>query len=160
MEKLYIVCVEDQREVLDAVSHDLNFFSDAMELEECESVDEAEALLEEIEEQGDYVAVIVSDHVMPGKSGIEFLSGISKDSRFNSTRKILLTGLATHQDTIAAINQAAIDRYIEKPWKKDDLINAVKSLLTAFILEKEIDYQQYTKYLDQVTLFNILKRES
>ncbi len=63
-----------------------------------------------------YITVIVSDHVMPGKTGVELLTDVFHDSRFPNTKKILLTGQATHTDTINAIN-AGIDRYFEKPWQ-------------------------------------------
>ncbi len=64
------------------------------------------------------IALIISDHVMPGKTGVELLTDVSKDGRFGFTRKVLLTGQATHTDTINAINSAGIDRYFEKPCKR------------------------------------------
>lgn len=162
MENIYIICVEDQREVLDAVIQDLSYFEGAQEhlkLEECESGAEAWTLMEEIVQEGDHIAVVVSDHIMPGKTGVELLTEIKNDGRFKLTKKVLLTGLATHKDTIEAINQAAIDQYIEKPWTREGLIDTVKKLLTRYILESGIDYQPYTSVLDQMTLFNYLEKE-
>jgi two-component system chemotaxis response regulator CheY len=160
MEKIYILCVEDQREVLDAVIQDLAVFEEKLKLEECESASEALTLMEEIIQEGDHVAVVISDHIMPGKTGVELLTEIKKDGRFPKTRKVLLTGLATHQDTIEAINQAAIDRYIEKPWTREHLENTVKILLTQYILENGIDYQDFTPVLDQMTLLNYFQQET
>lgn len=158
MEKIYVVLIEDQREVLEAVAKDLEFFEDAFVIEECESADEALQVMEGIHKRGDHVALIISDHVMPNKSGVDFLIDVNKDQRFNRSRKILLTGLATHQDTIRAINKAAIDKYLEKPWKSEDLINCAKVMLTEFILEKGIDYQLYLPYLDHATLFESIRK--
>jgi two-component system chemotaxis response regulator CheY len=157
MEKLFIVCVEDQREVLNTVSEQLSVFEDYLTLEECESADEAEELIEEIDSNGDFVAVVISDHVMPGKSGVDFLIDIKEDGRFKSTKKILLTGQATHVDTILAINQAGIDNYVEKPWEAADLREKVSRLLTEFIIEKGLDYEPFIKVLDKQKLFNLLK---
>jgi len=157
MEKLYIVCVEDQREVLNIVSEQLSVFEDYLTLEECESADEAEDLIDEIDSNGDFVAIVISDHVMPGKSGVDFLIGIKEDGRFKSTKKILLTGQATHVDTILAINQAGVDNYVEKPWEAADLREKVSTLLTEFIIEKGLDYEPFTKVLDKQKLFNLLK---
>lgn len=158
MEKIYILLVEDQREVLQAVAKDLSEFEDIFLIEECESAAEAKSIMETTYRNGDYVALIVADHVMPEKSGIDFLIDVNKDDRFADTRKILLTGLATHQDTIRAINSAAIDLYLEKPWKSSVLKEAVKKTLTEFILAKGIDYQPYLKHLDQTVLFEILRK--
>ena len=158
MEKLNIIYVDDQREVLLTLSKDLQVFEKHCTVEECESADEAMELIDEIDKAGDHVAVIISDHIMPGASGVEFLTRINKDPRFRQTRKMLLTGLATHQDTIEAINQAGIDKYIEKPWKSDDLVKAVKVLLTHYIFSKGLDYEGLTPVLDQLTLLDYLQR--
>ena len=157
MEKLFIICIEDQREVLNTVMDQLSYFEEFVSLEECESAVEAEELIEEIDEHGDYVAVLVSDHVMPDQSGVDFLTEVNDDDRFKSTKKILLTGQATHVDTIQAINLASIDRYIEKPWTKEDLIEKVSILLTEFIIEKGIEYQRFTSILNKPRLFELLK---
>ena len=136
MEKINIIVVEDQREVLHAITKDLTTLEDFVSVEECESAPEAHELINALESQGDYVALIISDHVMPGKTGVDFLTEVHQDEKFKGTKKILLTGLATHADTINAINKAAIDRYVSKPWKSHELLNIVKELLTDFIFEK------------------------
>lgn len=158
MEKIYILLVEDQREVLQAVAKDLSDFEDVFLIEECESAAEAKSIMETTYRSGDYVALIIADHVMPEKSGVDFLIDVNKDDRFAETRKILLTGLATHQDTIRAINSAAIDHYLEKPWKSSVLKEAVKKTLTEFILAKGIDYLPYLKHLDRTVLFETLRK--
>lgn len=158
MEKINIIVVEDQREVLQAISKDLTTLENFLSVEECESAAEAADVMNEIYSNGDHVALIISDHVMPMKTGVDFLTEIHKDPRFKGTRKILLTGLATHSDTINAINKASVDSYISKPWKSDELINTVKTLLTEYILEKGIPYEQYISHLDTQTLFEKLRK--
>lgn len=157
MEKLYIVCVEDQKEVLNTIADQLSYFEEYLAIEECESADEALELLEVIESKGDRTAVVVSDHVMPGMTGVAFFVKLKQDDRFKSIKKILLTGQATHHDTIEAINQAGIDNYIEKPWKAEVLLNKVAILLTKYVIESGLDYQSYVKVLDKPTLFDLLK---
>jgi two-component system, chemotaxis family, chemotaxis protein CheY len=158
MEKINIIVIEDQREVLQAISKDLTVLESAFLVEECESTAEARQVMEEIDRKGDYVALIISDQVMPNQTGVEFLIEIHNDPRFTGTRKILLTGLATHHDTIEAINKASIDRYIAKPWKTDELLDSAKSLLTKYILEKGIEYQRYIDLLDSKVLFEKLRK--
>lgn len=158
MEKIYIICVEDQREVLNAVLKDLEPFEGAFLLEGCESADEAEELLDEIDAKGDYIGLMVCDHVMPGKSGVELLTEVKQDSRFPNTKKLLLTGLATHQDTINAINNAGIDRYIEKPWNVETLQAQARILLAQFIFDQGIPYEPYLPYLDKGVVLERVRR--
>ena len=117
MEKLNLICVDDQREVLSAVVQDLEPLASWLNIEDCESAQEVLDLIDELDAEGEHITVIVSDHVMPGKTGVELLTDVFHDSRFPNTKKILLTGQATHTDTINAINAAGIDRYFEKPWQ-------------------------------------------
>lgn len=159
MDKLNIIYVDDQREVLSTISKDLQVFEKFVNLEECESADEALAVLNDIDDDSDYAAVIISDHIMPGKNGVEFLIEVNQDVRFIATKKMLLTGQATHQDTIEAINKANINNYIEKPWSADKLVGNVKVLLTEFVLKAGIDYQKYLPILDQQTLLENLSKQ-
>jgi two-component system, chemotaxis family, chemotaxis protein CheY len=158
MEKIFIICVEDQREVLNAVLKDLESFEPVFALEGCESAGEAAELLDEIDAKGNYVGLMVCDHVMPGKSGVELLIEVHRDPRFAHTKKLLLTGLATHQDTINAINNAAIDRYMEKPWDVDTLQTQARTLLTQFIFDQGIGYEKYLKYLDQEVVLERVRK--
>ncbi len=158
MDKLTIVYVDDQREVLSTLSTDLEIFSEYVNLEECESAIEALEIIEEIDEEGDMLAIVISDHIMPEMSGVEFLSKVHQDSRFPVTKKILLTGQATHEDTINAINNAKIQRYIAKPWKSEEVHEVIKKQLTYYILEKGIDYMPYMPILDKKTLFELLSK--
>lgn len=155
--KINIVCLEDQREVLNAIVDDLAPFSEAFVLEECESAREAKEVLQDIYSRGEALALLISDHVMPGQSGIDFLIDLHADKRFPHTRKLLLTGLATHQDTIEAINRAAIDRYLSKPWDAELLREYVGELVTLFILDAGIDYQPYLRWLNQELLYQKLR---
>ena len=160
MNKLNIICVDDQREVLNTITEDLKIFEDYLNIEECESADEAQEVMEDIDSQGDLIALIISDHVMPDTTGVDFLATVKADERFAHTKKILLTGLATHQDTITAINQAGIDQYVEKPWQQEQLQSAIRELLTRYILGVGIDYHPYMDILDRTLLFKMLQQST
>lgn len=158
MNKLTIIYVDDQRQILSTLSKDLEIFSDYINLEECESAIEAKEIMEQVDAEGDMVAIIISDHIMPQKTGIEFLTEVHQDSRFISTKKILLTGEATHDDTIVAVNNAKIQRYIKKPWETGEVQEVVKRQLTHYILEKGIDYMPYMPILDSKVLLETLSK--
>lgn len=157
MDRLNVICVDDQREVLSAVLQDLESLSDWLNIEDCESAAEVLELMDELDAQGEHIAVLVSDHVMPGKTGVELLTEVSQDSRFVETKKILLTGQATHTDTINAINQAGIDQYFEKPWKAQILVEAIRTLTTEYIFDVGLDYSDYHQHLDQNVVLKRLR---
>ncbi|GAA5215575.1 response regulator [Corallincola platygyrae] len=157
METINIVCVDDQPEVLDAVIKDLGALATHFNIEEAESADECLDLMDELEARGELVGLVISDHVMPGTSGVALLGEISEDGRFVHTRKVLLTGQATHKDTINAINAARIDHYFEKPWQVEELIDTCRRLLTEFILDQGLDYEEKLEAMDQQTLYKKLK---
>ena len=157
MEKINIICVDDQQEVLDSVMRDLRVLSPLVRLEEASGTADCLRLIDQIDADGDHVAVVISDQVMPGESGTELLAKIASDSRFGKTRKVLLTGQATHADTINAINEGQVDNYVEKPWVPEKLLATVKRLRTLYILDAGIDYKPYMSILDNTTLFSKLR---
>ncbi|EGU40080.1 putative chemotaxis protein CheY [Vibrio ichthyoenteri ATCC 700023] len=157
MDKLNVICVDDQREVLSAVLQDLEPLTAWLNIEDCESADEVLELMDELDADGEYIALIVSDHVMPGKTGVELLSEVNRDRRFANTKKILLTGQATHTDTINAINAAGINQYFEKPWQADVLVNAIKRLVTEYIFDTGLDYTELHSHLDQQVVLERLR---
>ena len=156
MERLNIVCVDDQQNVLYTLQRDLTFFQSDLNLSFCESVPEAYQVLEELDAAGQYIAVVICDHIMPERNGVDFLIDLKDDERFCAIKTVLLTGLATHQDTIRAINQAHIDRYIEKPWDGKKLVDTLKTLLTQFIFDAGLDYLEYAPYLDEKIVLETL----
>ncbi|MDR1759923.1 MAG: response regulator [Fibrobacter sp.] len=158
METINVICVDDQKDVLDAVLRDLRPLEDFFRLEPAESAAECRELMDEIDERGESVGLVISDHVMPGELGVSLLGWISATPRFSKTKKILLTGQANQADTIRAINEAHIDSYFEKPWKGEELLGTVKKLLTAYILEKGIAYEEFMPVLDQAELLTFLTR--
>jgi response regulator RpfG family c-di-GMP phosphodiesterase len=70
------------------------------------------------------IAVVVSDNYMPGMTGLEFLSTLKIVSP--DTVKILMSAYADLSMALAAINRSEVFRYVVKPWKEEDLINAVQ----------------------------------
>ena len=157
METLNIICVDDQQEVLDSVMRDLRPLTPHVRLEEASSVADCLQLIDQIDDDGDHVAIVISDQVMPGETGTELLGKVASDRRFTKTRKVLLTGQATHADTINAINDGHIDNYIEKPWQPEKLLATVKRLLTLYVLDAGLDHTEYMPVLDPTTLFTKLR---
>lgn len=75
------------------------------------------------------IDVVVSDERMPEMSGSAFLTKVKRD--FPGTQRIILTGQASLEATIAAINGAGIFHYLVKPCSVEDLTAALEDALTA-----------------------------
>ncbi|MFP8780211.1 HD domain-containing phosphohydrolase [Hydrogenophaga sp. RWCD_12] len=81
------------------------------------------------------VDLVISDMRMPEMDGARLLEQIKEHDP--SIIRMLLTGYADMQSTIAAINQGAIHRYLAKPWDDQELVLSVKDALARRELERE-----------------------
>jgi two-component system response regulator HupR/HoxA len=81
------------------------------------------------------IALVISDQVMPGMSGVEFLEKVIE--RNPRAIRMMLTGYADMTSLIRAINEGRIYRYLPKPWEPDDLRIAVKRGLEVYELSSE-----------------------
>lgn len=79
--------------------------------------------------------VIISDERMPGLSGSEFLSLVSL--RAPDTVRIMLTGQATIEAAMQAVNRGEIYRFFTKPWNGAELKMSIRSAIDKYDLEKE-----------------------
>lgn len=71
------------------------------------------------------VDAIVSDFVMPGMNGLEFLAE-AKTIQPEAAR-ILLTGYADKDSAIQSINEIGLYQYIEKPWRNEHLLMVLRN---------------------------------
>ncbi len=126
MSKATILCVDDEVVILDSLEIQLqNAFKDEYAYEMAESADEALEIIEELEEENTEIIVIVSDWLMPGMKGDEFLIKIHE--KFPNVIKILLTGQADEDAIQRAKREANLHRYLSKPWDSEGLIEAIKT---------------------------------
>ncbi|HHL39231.1 MAG TPA: response regulator [Deltaproteobacteria bacterium] len=89
----------------------------------------------EIIEGRDDIGVVVSDHMMPGMNGVEFLSQVRLLSPH--TVRMMLTGYADRDASIAAINRGGVERYITKPWDDGEMRLVIADALKRFELARE-----------------------
>ena len=148
MNKYLILCVDDEPEVLSSVLQDLAMFEENFIVEGAESVDEAKQVIEEMAQDGIKLALILCDHIMPEKTGIDFLIELNHQGSTKTTRKLLLTGQAGLEDTVTAINNAALDFYISKPWQGDQLRDTITQQLTDFVIKNDEQLLNWTSILD------------
>ena len=154
---LTILSLEDEADVRQALERDLEEFEGRIRLELAEDVDDAWSAIEEISDEGDELALVLSDHRLPGKSGVDFLVELTADPRFTSCRTVLVTGQADQMDTIRALNQAGLDYYISKPWDPEALRDVVRTQLTDYVLEMGIDPLPSMPVLDAVRVMESIR---
>ncbi len=153
MSKYLILCVDDEREVLDSVVQDLDEFEEHFSLEAAESVQEAKQIIEDAERGGIKLALILCDHIMPEQTGISFLIELNEQASTQATRKLLLTGQAGLEDTVEAINHSSLHFYIAKPWRGDELRNVIKEQLTQYMIENEPELMPWSSVLNTERIF-------
>ncbi|MGK5091578.1 response regulator [Deltaproteobacteria bacterium TL4] len=158
MNQYTILCVDDEREVLDSLLQDIKYFSNYFEIEGAESVSEARAIVEELSLKNKKLALILCDHVMPGENGVDFLIDLNTHEETQNTCKILVTGQAGLEATIDAINRGGLDYYISKPWDAEHLKTILIEHLTRYMIANEEDLMTYTQILDGQKIFNAIHK--
>ncbi len=88
------------------------------------------------------VDLIISDFMMPGMNGLEFLKKATQISP--DTITILLTGYADKENAIKSINEVGLYYYLEKPWDNDRLIKIVSNGLE----KKELSDSLQRNYME------------
>lgn len=119
-ERPTVLCVDDETSILASLKRALrkqpydvvtaNSGAEALEVLESRTVD-----------------LIISDMRMPSMSGAELLTQVYQ--QWPDTIRILLTGYADMESTVAAINGGQIFRYLNKPWNNDELVVAIDNAL-------------------------------
>lgn len=133
-QKIYILVVEDEPDVLDSIVRDISSFESFFPIEMADAAEEARELIQEILDSDDQIGLILCDHVLPGDNGVELLVEMQKNEATARTRKVLITGQAGLQETVRAVNEADLKHYISKPWQKEELVKTVRELLTDYVI--------------------------
>lgn len=126
MSKAAILCVDDEKMVLNSLKSQLkNHFQSAYRLEFAESADEAMEVIEDFDRDGIHLLMIVSDWLMPGIKGDEFLIQVHK--KFPNITKVMLTGQAEKSAIERAEREANLFKCLNKPWDEQELIETIKA---------------------------------
>jgi len=80
--------------------------------------------------QRETFAVVLTDQMMPGLTGLEFLAQAKKIQPDAS--RILITAVLNVNTVIDAINKAEIFRFILKPWQREEFLSAIHAGLERY----------------------------
>jgi DNA-binding NtrC family response regulator len=123
-----ILLVDDESNVLSALKRAL--FDEPLDITSVTSAEEALVIL-----KADSFKVVVSDERMLGMQGSEFLAQVRIN--YPDTIRIMLTGHATLEAAMKAVNEGEIYRFFSKPWDDHDLKFAIRGAVEKYDLEAE-----------------------
>jgi len=129
--KKSILCVDDENIVLDSLKSQLKRrLGNSFSYETALNAEEAFEIIEDLYSEGIKIVLIVSDWLMPGIKGDEFL--VKVHEIYPDMINILLTGRAELEAIENAKNNANLFACLEKPWAEDELISIIKKALEEF----------------------------
>jgi two-component system probable response regulator PhcQ len=107
-----VLLVDDEPEILEGLRRTLR--REPYRLVTAQSADEAMRVIE-----SESIDVIVSDIDMPGTNGLDLIARIRRDHPM--IVRLLLTGDASLEAALQAINQGEVHRFLTKPWDSAEL---------------------------------------
>ena len=125
---LRILLVDDEPNILSALRRCLAAI-DVRQLDgealQFETFTTPEAAIERGEHQD--FNLVISDYRMPSMNGVQFLARMMQIQP--AAPRVIISGFADREAIITAVNEVRLTRFIEKPWKDEDLRQAVVSIL-------------------------------
>lgn len=123
-----ILCVDDEALVLSSLKEQLRRrFGNRYLYETAGDAQEAWLVIDELCGEGIEVLIIVSDWLMPGIKGDEFLAQVHQ--RHPRIVTVLLTGQADEAAVERARRDANLYACLHKPWSESDLARVIESAL-------------------------------
>lgn len=124
--KPLILCIDDEQVVLSNLQQQLkNAFGNSYEYEMAESAEEAFEILDDLDNP---VVLVVTDWLMPGIKGDEFL--LKFREKHPNTIAIMLSGQADDSAVKKAYDKANLFAFLKKPWNKDELVQVINNAIS------------------------------
>ncbi|MFN4854133.1 MAG: response regulator [Bacteroidota bacterium] len=128
MSKYAILCVDDERIILDSLRIQIEkSFNNEYIFEYAESAEEALEVIDELMHSHIKLLLVISDYQMPGMKGDEFAEVLKK--KLPQVNIVLLTGQITEEKSTSLLDQHIILKVLQKPWKEKNLIELIENLI-------------------------------
>lgn len=123
-----ILCVDDEAIILLSIRQELkSHFRQRFVYETASDAEQALRVISQLVEQGVKVILVLSDWLMPGMKGDEFLIEVKR--LYPTIRSIMITGHANTEAIERALREAGTSKVIHKPWRREELIAAVENCI-------------------------------
>jgi len=127
--KPVILCVDDEVMVLESLKRELKeSFANRFLYEMAENAADALEIIEELQDDNIEIFLILSDWLMPGMKGDEFL--ITVHEKYPKIIKVMLTGQADDEAISRAKQFANLHSCLHKPWDGKELIKTIESSMS------------------------------
>lgn len=121
-----ILLVDDEAIILMALKAELrDALGSGYRYETALSAEDALELIKELDAEGFRVVVVISDWLMPGMKGDEFLARVHRQDP--GIALIMLTGQADEAAIARVREEAKILACVRKPWRSSELISLIRS---------------------------------
>jgi len=114
---------------------------------DCVLVNKGESALEEIKKAEQPFSVIIANQGLGGMTGTQVLEQTREIAP--DTIRVLMTSHSQIDTIIQAVNKGAIQNFIVKPWRDEDLEKAIKSSI-----------KLYNKFLENKNILKLAKKQS
>lgn len=156
MKKSVIICVDDERIILESLRNEIRtIFKGMLQIEIAESGEEAIELIKEFKSKKIDVPIIISDYIMPNMTGDIFL--IEAMKLLPDSKRIMLTGQASNEGVGNAMINAKLYRFLTKPWDSNDLELTLTEAFKSYYKDKSIIIQE--SKLEELNRIMLLKLE-
>ncbi len=109
-------------------------------------------------EKDAFVALILTDQRMPGKTGASLL--IESRRYAPLVPKILITAYTDVEDIVQLINEGQIYRYIQKPWDPKKLKDTVRDAVRTYMLQLSMSLKSSSKSVEHIEQSKSLPTQS
>lgn len=126
-----ILCVDDEAIIALALRQELKqHFKERFVYESANSAETALAIIADLTQEEVSLILVISDWLMPGMKGDEFLCKVKE--LHPEIKTLLITGQAPHEVTEKLCRDGVAEAVILKPWRGPQLISLVESCIASY----------------------------
>lgn len=123
VQEMNILVVDDEEKICELIKI---FLESAFEFRSIVTAPTAAQAMQKFANQ-DFDLIII-DHVMPGKAGIDFIEQLRHSVKYNKLKVVLISGYLQENDVLEAIH-LGIKHIIVKPFTRQHLVSQVADIL-------------------------------
>lgn len=130
-----ILCVDDEPLILLALLQELkSALGGQFIYEQALTAEAALETIADLKTDGVRLVLVISDWLMPGMKGDEFLARIAQD--YPDIKTVMITGHADREALRRTEEIATLQAVLRKPWDPDELIEVIRGALADPTLEE------------------------